>query len=196
MHTFESDKIVLDEIAQGSSDALMLLYDRYSQTIYQLILRIVHDGTVADELLQETFWTVWQKAEQYDSTGSVAAWLSRIARNKSLDELRRQKARPRPSLAHDSDENQTRLEAEPDHAIKVEETVANNWLRHQVQTALAELPEEQRMCLELAYFNGMTQREIASHTDVSVGTVKTRVRLGLEKLERLLRTLQQTSEVT
>src|SRR5919108_3098677 len=93
-----SDEALLQLIAQQDAAALEMLYDRYAQTIYNLIKRIVQDSAIADELLQETFWQVWQACGQgqFRGEGVALAWLCRIARNKSLDQLRRQKARPQP----------------------------------------------------------------------------------------------------
>lgn len=184
-----ADETLLQQIMQRNTDALSVLYDRYAQTVYHLILRIVREPAVADELLQETFWHVWQKADQFQERGSAAAWLCRIARNMSLDELRRQKARPQ-SLDLSDQEYQAVLVNRPDQSIRVEEAVEQAWTRQELRQALDQLPAEQRLCLELAYFQGMSQREIAAHLDAPVGTVKTRVRLGIEKLEHLLRTTE------
>jgi len=181
-----TDETLLQQIMQHNTEALAALYDRYAQTVYQLILRIVREPAVADELLQETFWQVWQKAEQFQERGSAAAWLCRIARNMSLDELRRQKARPQ-SLALSEQEYEAAFANRADQSRRVEEAVDHAWTHQRLRQALEQLPAEQRLCLELAYFQGMSQREIAAHLDTPVGTVKTRVRLGMEKLEHLLR---------
>jgi RNA polymerase sigma-70 factor, ECF subfamily len=154
-----------------------------------LIKRIVQDSAIADELLQETFWQVWQAGGQgqFRGEGAAAAWLCRIARNKSLDHLRRQKVRPRP-LEIKSDEAEHVLWDEFIATdVEIEQVAARSWDRQYVRQALAQLPSDQRLCLELAYFEGMSQRQIADHTQTPLGTIKTRLRLGLEKLERILR---------
>lgn len=184
-----SDEALLHLIAQRNAAALELLYDRYAQTIYNLIKRIVRDPAIAEEILQETFWQVWQACGEgrFRGEGAAAAWLCRIARNKSLDQLRRQKARPRP-LEIESDEAEEILWNQiiaPEG--EVEQITTRSWDRHYIRQALAQIPAEQRFCLELAYFEGMSQRQIAEYTDTPLGTVKTRLRMGLEKLERLLR---------
>ncbi len=188
MHQPElTDEALLRLIAQRDGNAVAELYDRHAQTIFNLIMRILQEPATADEVLQETFWQVWQKAGEFRSGGSAAGWIYRIARNKSLDQLRRQKARPQPvafeATAPDREAEDTLSAAGP----TVERIAEQTWQRQHVRQALASLPAEQRHCLELAYFEGMSQREIAAFTQTSMGTVKTRVRLGMEKMARLLR---------
>lgn len=182
------DEVLLQLIAQRDATALETLYDRYAQTIYNLIVRIVQNPAIADELLQETFWQVWQAGGQgqFRGEGAVAAWLCRIARNKSLDQLRRQKARPRPVETR-SDEDEERLWNQFIADVEVERQTEHSWDRQYLRQALDRIPSDQRLCLELAYFEGMSQRQIAEHTDTPLGTVKTRLRMGLEKLEYILR---------
>jgi RNA polymerase sigma-70 factor (ECF subfamily) len=182
------DEVLLQLIAQRDATALETLYDRYAQTIYNLIVRIVQNPAIADELLQETFWQVWQAGGQgqFRGEGAAAAWLCRIARNKSLDQLRRQKARPRPVETR-SDEDEERLWNQFIADVEVERQTEHSWDRQYLRQALDRIPSDQRLCLELAYFEGMSQRQIAKHTDTPLGTVKTRLRMGLEKLEYILR---------
>lgn len=177
-----TDEGLLARILQQDSTALELLYDRHAQTVYSLLLRIVRDQAVAEELLQETFFQVWRKAEQFQGNGAVAAWLYRIARNKALDQLRRQKVRPQVV----SDE-QDGFDDPAAPGQNVEQQVDQGWDREHIRQALAQIPEEQRMCLEMAYFEGMSQRQISDYTRTPVGTIKTRIRMGMNKLERLLR---------
>lgn len=177
--------MLLRNISNHNSEAFSQLYDRHAGAVYQLILRIVREPTVADDLLQETFWSIWQKADQYQQRGSVAAWLFRVARNNCLDELRRRKSRPQAANLSES-ENRAILAAKPDKKVQVEEMISNEWMRQRLHKALEALPDEQRKCIQLAYFKGMTQRQIAENLSIPLGTVKTRVRLGVEKLEGLL----------
>lgn len=178
-----SDTELMGRIVQQDDSAFEALYDRHSTTVYSLILRIVRDSARAEELAQETFWQVWTRAEQFQGAGAVAAWLNRIARNKALDELRRRKSRPQPS-----DQGEQRLaEIAAPSSNQVEQQVDRSWNRLTVADALAAIPPEQRSCLEMSYFDGMSQREIAAKLDVPLGTIKTRMRIGLEKLERSLR---------
>lgn len=179
----QSDEQLLRLVAQGEVAAYELFYDRHAQTVYSLLVRIVRERPIADELLQETFWQVWRNAESYRGNGAAAAWLLRIARNRALDELRRQKARPQ-WVGNEG--------AQVDNEFQRQGGAAGQDLqRHldqrQVQQALATLPADQRTCLELGYFDGLTHREIAEQLDLPAGTVKSRMRLALEKMERLLR---------
>ncbi|MCX6046494.1 MAG: sigma-70 family RNA polymerase sigma factor [Chloroflexi bacterium] len=178
-----SDETLLQLISRKDLLAYEALYDRHAQTVHNLLKRIVHDSATAEELLQETFWQVWQKAEQYAEKGAVAAWLNRIARNKALDQLRHDKARPRMA-----DDDIGMLEQSPTYSYEGAEKVVEQRLQQQqVNQALDNIPGEQRLCLELAYFEGMSQSQIAEYTSTPLGTIKTRMRIGMEKLERLLR---------
>ena len=178
-----SDEQLLQFIRNKDLSAYETFYTRHAQTVYNLLMRIIRDPTIAEELLQETFWQVWQKAEQYGEKGAVAAWLNRIARNKALDQLRYDKARPRASTGDFGT-----LEQSTTYAYTSAERVAEQNLQQQeISVALGNIPGEQRQCLELAYFEGLSQREIAEYTKTPLGTIKTRMRIGMEKLERLLR---------
>lgn len=183
-----SDETLLQLIAQREPAALETLYDRHAQTVYNLIGRIVRDTAVADEILQETFWQLWQACGQgqFRAEGAPAAWLYRIARNKSLDQLRRQKARPPIAQPgpHQTDEQLWEEFVAPG---QVEQLTQQKWDRQYLRQTLARIPADQRVCLELAYFEGMSQRQIADHINTPLGTVKTRLRLGLEKLEYILK---------
>lgn len=181
-HIHFADETLLQQICNRDSAALAVLYDRHAQTVYNLILRIVREPANADELLQDTFWQVWQKADSFQH-GNVAAWLYRIARNKSLDWLRRQKVRPPITLSLDGPDAMTPLLSSP----LVEQTVAQSWQQQEVHQVLASLPPEQRHCLELAFFEGLSQRQIAEHMQTPLSTVKTRIQMALNKLERGLR---------
>ncbi|RME52555.1 MAG: sigma-70 family RNA polymerase sigma factor [Caldilineae bacterium] len=178
-----SDEVLLARIAAKDTQAFEILYDRHAKTVYSLILRIVQDPSVAEDLLQESFWQVWRKAEQFQESGPAGAWLCRIGRNKALDHLRRQKARPQKA-----EKGITGLEQMTGPANQeVEAQITQLWDREFLQKALSAIPHEQRQCLEMAYFEGKSQREIAATIGVPLGTVKTRIRIGLEKLERSLR---------
>lgn len=180
-----TDERLLGMIAQRDSAALSEFYDRHARTVYNLILRIVRDRAIADEILQDTFWQVWEKAGQYQREGVVAAWLFRIARNKALDELRRQKTRPQPLVSNTSETRE--LDETVADPLSVEKVTQRAFQRQHLDHALESLPPEQRLCLELAYFEGMSQNQIAEYVHVPIGTVKTRVRMALEKLERMMR---------
>lgn len=183
------DEVLLQMTARKSVEAYEALYDRHAQVMYNLIFRIVREADVADELLQDAFWQIWQNAQQYRGAGAAAAWMYRVARNRALDHLRREKARPRLGDAP-LEEAYPAAGAVPSAEAETEA----NLRRTQVQAALDAIPHEQRVCLELAYFEGKSQREIAEETQTAVGTIKSRMRIGLEKLERLLRSAGYRNE--
>lgn len=180
-----SDEHLLRMVAKQDLHAYEVLYDKHAAAMFGLILRIVRDSTAAEELLQETFWQIWQNASQYEGTGAAAAWMFRIGRNRSLDELRRQKARPRSSEQVDIESAYRTTGANQPSAESEAETLLN---RQQIQHALSALPEEQRVCLTLAYFEGLSHAQIGERLNLPMGTVKSRLRIGMEKLERSLRT--------
>lgn len=177
----QSDETLLQLVAQQNLAAYDLLYRRHAPVLYSLIVRIVRDSATAEDLLQDVFWQIWENAGQYRGSGAAMAWITRVARNRALDQLRRQRARP-DTTNSDAEE----VESIADSST-TEEVVEIQMRRAQVQRALAEIPEDQRLCLEMAYFEGLTQREIAEQTNTAVGTIKSRIRIGLEKVERLLR---------
>lgn len=181
-----SDEELLQLIAARDSKALESLYERHAQIVYNLIFRIVRNQEIADEILQESFWQVWQKANDFRG-GTAAAWFYRIARNKSLDQLRRQDARPQPLLTGSEQDEEEMWNTLSEPQYEVDHLVEQRWDRQAVHKALHAIPAEQRRCLELAYFEGMSQSQIAQLTDTPLGTIKTRIRLGLQKLEHLLR---------
>lgn len=178
-----TDDLLLRRMAQRDASALEVFYERHAQVAYNVIVRIVRDPATADEVLQDTFWQAWQKAGEFRADGAAAAWLYRIARNKSLDWLRREQARPPLNAALPEEA----WAAIPSPQPSVEQQVERSWQRRYIQGALAAIPSEQRRCVELAYFEGMSQQQIANHLQTPVGTVKTRLRMAVEKLARLAR---------
>ena len=173
----------MSQVALGDSGALSLIYDRYSASVYSLALRMLSDRQLAEELVQETFLRVWRQAATYRTMrGALASWILGIARNLAIDELRRRGVRPQ-ALDGDSSERLALLESADDDPI--DQVFAR--IRHDVVTdALNRLPREQREVVELAYFGGLSQSEIATRLGDPLGTVKTRMRLGLQKLRGLL----------
>jgi RNA polymerase sigma-70 factor (ECF subfamily) len=175
-----SDEQLIGRVAAKDAAALEVLYDRYSSIVMGMAFRMLSDRTVADEVLQETFWRVWNKAGQYNmERGSLRSWLFTIAHNAGIDELRREKAE-RTLL----DEGQ--LERTKNGAPSVTAQVASGIERQQILAALEDLPPDQRQVIELAFFNGLTRQEIAAKVGVPLGTIHTRARLGLQKLRAAL----------
>lgn len=178
----DADLIVL--VTQGDQDALGMLYERYSRAVYSFSLRIVGDAQVAEEILQEVFVRAWQQGGSFQSArGTLITWLLSITHNLSIDEVRRRKRRPQKA---ESEEPEAILASLPDEGSDVEEEVWLSSLRVSIQDALQQLPAAQREAIELAYFQGLTQREIAETLGEPLGTIKTRMRLGMLKLREQL----------
>jgi RNA polymerase sigma-70 factor, ECF subfamily len=177
-----SDEALVAMVVSGDSRALEQLYGRYGRIVYGLALKILGGTEQAEDIVQETFWRVWRRAGTFQmGSGQFAPWLFGIARNLCIDELRRRQARP---LANGLEEQA--LLAIPDAQPAVDDLTWEVERRRLIISALSELPPDQRQVIELAYFGGLSQREIADQLNNPLGTVKTRVRLALQKLKSLL----------
>lgn len=176
-----SDNELLNAVARGEEQALAGIYDRYRLILFGLILRILHDRQEAEEVLQETFLQVWRRAADFDEArGRAFTWLVTIARSRALDRLRVLGSRARLAGEVEAHSSGADLGDAAEDAVRSEQATI-------VRQALAELPEEQRRALFLAYFEGLTQSEISTRLGEPLGTVKTRMRSGLMKLRELLR---------
>ena len=169
--------------AGGDGAALAALYDRHARPVYSIALRIVGDERDAEDVVQDVFTQVWRQASRYDNTrGTVAAWLLTIARTRALDRLRARRARPDAGAASPEDTG-----SEPaTTVVDPVDVIAAASDAKRVKAALGELPLLQRLAIELAYFEGLTQSQIADRLEEPLGTVKTRIRQGLLKLRDLL----------
>jgi RNA polymerase sigma-70 factor (ECF subfamily) len=171
----------LTRAAAGDGAALASLYDRHARVVYSIALRIVGDEGEAEDVVQDVFAQAWRQAGRYDaSRGTVEAWLLTMARTRAIDRLRARRARP-DSRATDVESTQPAAPT-PDPGDVL--TAARDAAR--VRAALHDLPFVQRLAIELAYFEGLTQTEIADRLETPLGTVKTRIRLGLLKLRDAL----------
>jgi RNA polymerase sigma-70 factor (ECF subfamily) len=169
-------------IANGSSLALEEIYDRYSRLIFSLALHMLGNRSTAEEVTLDVFTKLWEKAASYQPRrASVRTWLTSIARYRSIDELRRLDVRPE---GHSTGWEE--IPADPVSSSDPEAEAELRLARAHVWDALTSIPREQRQVIYLAYFTGQTQREIAAQLDIPLGTVKTRLRLGMEKLRTLL----------
>lgn len=177
------DEEDLRRLAAGDGDAAARLYDRHARAVYSLALRIVNDEGDAEDVVQEVFAQAWRQAARYDaSRGVVGAWLLMMTRSRAIDRLRSARARPDSRAVDDPrviDEMPAVLRDAPSRIIDAENA-------RLAQRALAELPLLQRLVIELAYYEGLTQREIADRLEQPLGTVKSRLRLGLLKLRDAL----------
>jgi RNA polymerase sigma-70 factor (ECF subfamily) len=181
----EHDAELLRATARGDESAFASIYDHYSPILFGLLLRILRSRSEAEDVLQEVFLQVWQQARSFDAArGRAFTWLVTLARSRAIDRLRAVDSRERAAQrsAEDAPPARRQQDAEwaDDAAIRVQRAEA-------VQGALAELPEEQRQVLVLAYLEGMSQSEIAAAKNQPLGTVKTRTRSGLKKLSETLR---------
>jgi len=169
---------IVRRMAEGDESALGLLYDQWIQPVYSLVVQLLRDADEAEDVVEETFWQAWQRAASYDvSRGTVRTWLLTIARSRALDRLRvRNRRRDETPVTADVaiDERDPLLDLE------------GRERRDLVLSALNELPPDQRRALELAYFRGLTQSEIAETLGEPLGTIKTRMRLGMMKLREKL----------
>jgi RNA polymerase sigma-70 factor, ECF subfamily len=176
------DERLIARVVKGDRRAFELLYDRYAATVFGLALKMLGDREIAEDAVQEIFVRVWRRLGSFDRSRAFAPWLFGIAHNYCIDELRRRKVRPQ--FVYEDDENPILTDI-PDDSDVTEAALLAEQSRI-VRAALEQLPEEQRQALLLAYFGGLTQQEIALRLGNPLGTVKTRMRLGLQKLRAVL----------
>ena len=167
------DAALIARLRAGDQSAMADLYDRYSGVVYGVALRVLANATAAEDVVQEVFLQLWRNPQAFDvNRGRLAPWLAVIARNRAIDHLRR-----RPS-------EEAIDELPISTGIDLEGEAAQKLAVDKVRGALAQLPQEQRKTLEMAFFEGMTHTEIAGKTGEPLGTVKTRIRTGLLALRK------------
>jgi RNA polymerase sigma-70 factor (ECF subfamily) len=175
-----SDLELMKAIQAEDPNALAQLYDRYNGILKALILRVIHNEAEADDLLQEIFMEIWNQAKNFSSQkGKPLGWMVTLARRRAIDGLRKKQAYAR---AEERLQNET--EQQPDawaHNVTEEEIVLSD-TRDLIRKVIAGLPPAQQEAIDLAFFRGMSQREIAAKTNTPLGTVKTRLELGLKKI--------------
>ncbi len=182
--TESDDQQLLQAVGRGDTHALEVLYDRHSAVVYRLAFRMLRQRELSEEIVQEVFLRVWRRSASYEvSRGRVPQWIYGIAHNLCIDELRRIKVRPNPVY---EDDTHPVIQSLVDENVDVPATAIANDQRRQIVDAIAVLPVAQRECIELAYYGGLSHQEIAEHLSRPLGTIKTRVRLGLQKLGLLL----------
>ena len=169
------DEELVRQVAQGNDRALSELYDRYSRPVYATGVRLLGDAHLAEELVQDAFTNVGQGAASFDpSRASFATWLYRVTRNRAVDLARRRRARPQSA----GEERLRAVSGGPEPEASVD-----GW---DVSRALSRIPEEHRQVLTLAYFEGLSQREISRRTGLPLGTVKSRTTAALRSLRRAM----------
>jgi RNA polymerase sigma-70 factor, ECF subfamily len=182
------DESLIRLIVQSQEQALAQLYDRYHRLIFSLALAIVNDQATAEEITLDVFMRVWQKAVTYrPDQAKVSTWLTHIARHHAIDVLRRRAARVDQLAVQWEDATSTLESNSPDP----QETVELSLRRERIYAALAQLPPDQKEALHLAYFGGYTHSQIAEALKQPLGTVKTRLRLALQKLREFLHEEQE-----
>ncbi|HVO71948.1 MAG TPA: sigma-70 family RNA polymerase sigma factor [Aggregatilineaceae bacterium] len=177
--SYISESELLEQIQAGHEDALLALHTRYAHLVYSVAYRVLNDSMAAEEVTQDTFMRLWHKSDAYDaSKGSFITWLLTITRRLAIDTFR--KLRRDPML------DPVFIDAAPelwDNVLRAEE---GGDLRQTLIDSVRQLPNEQWQAIELAYFYGMSHQQIADYLHVPLGTVKTRIRLGMEKLREAL----------
>lgn len=178
------DVVLVQGIVDGHVFALEALYDRYASLVFSVAYRVLHDSHLAQDVTQEVFLRLWRQPTSFDpERGRFVSWLMSVTRNRALDEIRRLSRRAR---SEDGSEDPVADLATVD---RLDDPVLGAELAEQreaVRAAMTRLPPEQRRVIELAYFAGLTQAEIAERTGDPLGTVKTRIRLGMRKLREAL----------
>jgi RNA polymerase sigma factor (sigma-70 family) len=178
-----SDEALLNAIANGAVWAMESLYQRYSRILYSLAYRLVADHQVAEDLLQDAFLAIWRRSTSYSpQAGAARSWLISILHHRAIDHLRRVRRRSTLQEAPLEELELDETTAFPD----VWEDVWRSVQSSQVRAALMKIPAEQRLVIELAYFQGWTHTEIAEGVQIPLGTVKARLRLGLIHLKHAL----------
>jgi RNA polymerase sigma-70 factor, ECF subfamily len=182
-----ADATLIAAVGAGDATALMALYDRYNRQAFGLAFRVLGDAATAEEVVQDAFMALWRAASSFDTNrGAVKSWLLTIVHNRSIDRLRAAKSRG----------GTVELEVADYAGVNEDpwDSVTDEIDGAQVRAAVAELPTEQRTAVELAYFQGLTHQEIAERTQVPLGTIKGRLRLGLRKLSTSLAPMSPTAQ--
>ena len=173
---------LIQQVAKQDRDAFSQLYDRFSTLVFSLAMRMLKARSDAEDLLQEVFVQVWRQAQNYSAErGSPEAWIINIARSRAIDKIRSIRRMQKSFVLTDDP-------ARAESPENVESSAAESETRLTMNSALANLPDPQRKVLELAYFDGLTQNEIADRLAEPLGTVKTRMRSGIQKLREILGT--------
>jgi RNA polymerase sigma-70 factor (ECF subfamily) len=177
------DEELMPLVGEKDPEAFEVFYDRHGGAAYSLAYRIVGDRTSAEDVTQEAFLSIWRSGARYDrARGSVRAWTLGIVRNRAIDTLRRQAAGRAPKLTFD---DEAALEQRPSSDLTDEQALQRDEAQR-LRGALSELPGEQSKVIELAYFGGFSHSEIAEMLSMPLGTVKGRMRLGIEKIRTQL----------
>jgi RNA polymerase sigma-70 factor (ECF subfamily) len=181
------DEVLMKAVSRRRYDALAELYGRHGKRLRATIDGVVHEEAEADDVLQEIFIQIWEEAERYSpKAGKPLGWMVTIARRRAIDRLRRRQAYSRVRERY----QERVVQQSPNSPREADDVFVLNDLRHFLKKCMRVLPRLQREALELAFFKGLSHREIATATHAPLGTVKTRLELGLQKLTHALRPLR------
>ena len=183
-----SDSALMRAIARREPHALSQLYDRYCGILKALVIRVVHDDAEAEDLLQEIFMQIWRQAKNYSpKKGQALGWIVTLTRRRAIDRLRKRQAYHRAT-----ERLEVHTEQQPEAWLhnRIDDDILRDDLREFLSSRIDDLPPFQKQAIELAFFKGMSQREIALHTRTPLGTIKTRLELGLRKLHDSVRSLR------
>ena len=180
-----SDEDLMLAVQGRHGAALELLYRRHVSLLRAVIFRAVHQDADADDVLQEVFIEIWNRAESFDAKkGRALGWMITLARRRAIDRIRRNQAYQRSSDRAELEFTATTETRPPNQA---QERMSTEETREVIAAILQRLPDNQREAVELAFFRGLSQRQIAAKTGIPVGTIKTRLQLALSKIERALK---------
>jgi RNA polymerase sigma-70 factor, ECF subfamily len=177
----KDDRELIQRMASKDANALDAFYSRYNRLAFSLIFRILGNRADAEDVLSDVFWQIWQQSSRYDSTrGKPVAWLLTISRTRAIDRLRSSSRQQMETQVEEAQLDPSASASEPDPFVRAD-------VRAAVQEALQTLPEQQRIPLEMAYFQGMSHTEIAAALGQPLGTIKDRIRTGMLHLKKRLR---------
>ncbi len=182
-YTTCDDQTLIRLLVYKKPDALSALYDRYGNLVFSVAMAIVSDRGSAEEITQDVFLRVWNNAAMYDQGRTAFKnWLARITRNRAIDVLRRHRTRPEHHAVNWADPSVRNRPDDRSSPYAIELSLE----KEQIRSVIAKLPESQQHALHLAYFQGYTHQEIADLLNEPLGTIKTRIRLGIQKLREFL----------
>jgi RNA polymerase sigma-70 factor (ECF subfamily) len=191
IRTNAEDVALIRRMCDADETALGALYDRWMRSLYSLVFHLLKDADEAEDVVEETFWQAWRKASTYEpSRGAVSTWLLTIGRRRALDRLRAKERRREESMTEEG----RNLADLASGALDPQQAAEGSERRAHILAALRELPNEQREALELGYFEGLSQTEIAEVTGQPLGTVKTRMRLAMQKLREPLSMYRESTQ--
>lgn len=180
-----TDEMLMSGIQHKEQDAVAMLYDRYSNVLKGLIMRVIHNESESDDVLQEVFVEIWNRAESFTpEKGKPLGWMVTLTRRRAIDRLRKRQAYCRAE-----ERLQLETEQQPEAWLDncIDGDIVSADIRELLNRVLETLPLAQRQAIEFAYYKGMSQREIAAHTGIPLGTIKTRLELGLKKITEALK---------